>query len=228
MKKADVTFVFLGDNYYGFAKRKLNTGFYSEEVYSIEDIIQMMIMGINSHEIRKGSKIDLGKGKDAIYNFKYVDNDLETEKDNKAQISIRIPGKQREKYFEKEKTLDSLASISSKLNKAALVKVIALATTGLTFMTFATIKLAKIADIEYQKNSEKVQSYVQELKQEPYVSEYDRLCYEIKELETQINDGKIPEISLEQNKQKLESMKTAKAALEASFEQNQQSTIKSK
>lgn len=226
MKRADVSFTFLNDKYYGFAKRRLKTGVYEENFYSVDEIIRFMITSINSNQIRKGKKIDLGKTSDVIYNFKYVTAETMEENNNKEMISIRIPGNSRKEYVEIEKNLDSLINISSKLNKAALAKVTALMVAGMTFMTFATVKIAKIADYEYKKESSKVQSYVQSLGKSPYVSEYDRLCYEIKDLEEQINFGQIPDVALEQNIKKLESMKRAKVALEASSEQNKQSSNK--
>lgn len=228
MKKPNTSFVFLDQNLIGFARVKLNNGTYSEEVYSVDEITQFMLNSINTNEIKKGTKIDLGKNKDVIYKFNYQYNDQTEEKVEKNQVSIRIPGECRELYKNKEKSLDSLVSISNKINKARIAKVGALMAVGVTLMTFATVKLAKISDKEYELNNKKMQNYVDNLKQEPQVSEYDRLCYEINELENQINSGMIPDVSLQQSKQKLESMKTAKIALEASMNKVDQTYSKAK
>lgn len=252
MKKVDVSFRFLNNDDYGFAKIRLKTGAYEENFYSVDEIIQFMITSINSNQIRKGKKYDLGKNSDAIYVFKYVADKTKKEDSfkevfdirttdnhrkeyaetenviNKEAISIRIPGNCRKEYIEKEKALDSLLSIRCKLNRAALAKTTALVVAGVTLATFATVKLARVVDYELQTESSKVQAYVQSLEKSPHVEEYDRLCYEIEELEKNINSGHIPDVALEQNIEKLESMKNAKAALEASFEQNQQSSTKSR
>ena len=149
MKKADVTFVFQGGNSQNYARTREN-GNYSNEGYSVDELISFLINAVNNNEIKKGTKTDFGPGKKVVYKFKYKDTDVNLGKTTNEQLCVVIPGKNRDIYKNAEKQLNSLLSISKKLNKAAIAKVAALMAAGVTLMTFATIKVAKLADEEYK------------------------------------------------------------------------------
>lgn len=227
MKKADVTFVFQGGNSQNYARTRQN-GNYSNEGYSVDELISFLINAINNNEIKRGTKTDFGPGKKVVYKFKYKDTDTNLNKTTNEQLCIVIPSKNRGIYKDAEKQLNSLLSISKKLNKASIAKVAALMAVGVTLMTFATIKVAKLADEEYKQDQKRVNDYVNSLKQGPQVSEYDKLCYEINELESQINSGMIPSDSLESYQQKLANLKNKKTALEVQTDYDKQITSKVK
>lgn len=177
MNKVDVTFVFQGRNSLNYAKTKQNS-IYSKEGYSVDELMTFLIDSVNKEVLRKGTKRDYGKDKKVIYEFKYKNNDINSNQNSTETIKLIIPGQNRELYKEQEQQLNSLIGINCKLRKAAVIRVAALVAAGITLVTFATIKVAKgvneIAREIYEDDQKRAKSYIDSIKQEPTYSEEDK------------------------------------------------------
>lgn len=177
MNKVDVTFVFQCGNSQNYARTKQN-GVYSNEGYSVDELMTFLIDSVNKEVLRKGTKRDYGKDKKVIYEFKYKNNDINSNQNSTETIKLIIPGQNRELYKEQEQQLNSLIGINCKLRKAAVIRVAALVAAGITLVTFATIKVAKgvneIAREIYEDDQKRAKSYIDSIKQEPTYSEEDK------------------------------------------------------
>ena len=177
MNKVDVTFVFQGRNSQNYARTKQN-GVYSNEGYSVDELMTFLIDSVNKEVLRKGTKRDYGKDKKVIYEFKYKNNDVNSNQNSTETIKLIIPGENRQFYEKQEKQLNSLVSINCKLRKATLIKVAAISAAGIVIMTFATMMTAKglneIAKEIYEEDHSRAKSYVDSIKQEPTYSEEDK------------------------------------------------------
>lgn len=177
MNKVDVTFVFQGRNSLNYAKTKQNS-IYSKEGYSVDELMSFLIHSVNNGTLRKGTKRDYGRDRKVIYEFKYKNNDINSNQNSTETIKLIIPGQNRKLYKEQEQQLNSLIGINCKLRKAAVIRVAALVAAGITLATFATIKVAKgvneIAREIYEDDQKRAKSYIDSIKQEPTYSEEDK------------------------------------------------------
>lgn len=188
MNKIDVTFVFQGGNSQNYARTKQN-GVYSNEGYSVDELMTFLIDSVNKEVLRKGTKRDYGKDKKVIYEFKYKNNDINSNQNSTETIKLIIPGENRQLYEKQEKQLNSLVSISCKLRKAAVMRAAALVTAGIALVTFATIKTAKLAEEEYKAEQQRISDYVNSFQQEPTYSEEDKQKSIIEDLKERAEAG---------------------------------------